>query len=310
MSGPTSPPGWLTTRLGQAPVALETTLLAHGVPSASALALHERLSKVVREEGAAPALVGLVEGRATVGMTDDELRALLAAETVPKVNTSNLGAHMRRRSHGATTVSATMELSAAAGVRVFATGGLGGVHRRYAERLDVSSDLTALARFPVAVVASGVKSMLDVGSTREALETLGVPVVGWRTDSFPAFYLRDSGSGVDARFDDEADLAAFLDFELDRTERGVLVAQPIPEQAALAAKDLERWLGESEAKARAAGASGRSVTPRTLEALHEASGGATLRANLALVEANARLSARLATRLGEGGASREAERGA
>jgi pseudouridine-5'-phosphate glycosidase len=223
-------------------------------------------------------------------MVPEELASLLRAERVDKINTANLGLAIHRGAHAATTVSATMELAAAAGVRVFATGGIGGVHR--GGRWDVSADLTALARWPVAVVCSGVKSLLDVESTREMLETLGVPVIGFGTDRFPAFYLRESAAGVDARFDDAAALARFVRAELGRSGRGMVVANPIPAAEAIARPEWERWL--SAATARAAHTPGRSITPAVLAALREISGGATLRANLTLVRENARLAARLA----------------
>lgn len=277
-----------------APLALESTLLLHGVPRDSALSLHRELAAIARARGATPLLVGVFAGVPTVGLSDDQLAAMLAAPHVEKLNTGLLGVALHRRQHGATTVSTTMELAAAAGVRVFATGGLGGVHRGLTERLDISADLLAFTRFPVAVVTSGCKSILDVPSTRELLETLGVPVIGFRTDRFPAFYLRDGGIGVDARFDDRADLAAFLRHELARTGRGVVVANPIPEPDQLMPVEWAHWLAQAEAKARADGATGRDITPAVLAALHEISAGATLRANLALVKANTDLAARLA----------------
>lgn len=276
-------------------VALETTLLCHGVPKESARPLAEELDAIVREAGGVPALVGVVAGVPTVGMTGDELAAMLKAEAVEKVNTANIGLAMHGKRHAATTVSATMELAAAAGVRVFATGGIGGVHRGYGERLDVSSDLAAFTRFPVAVVTSGVKSLLDVVATREALETMGVPVVGYQTDRFPAFYLRDGGTGVDARFDDVDELAGFVRFELARTGRGIVVANPIPAGDQIASLEWDGWL--AEATARAGDARGRDVTPRVLSLLHELSGGRTLAANLALVKSNARLAGAIAARM-------------
>ncbi|TVQ32743.1 MAG: pseudouridine-5'-phosphate glycosidase [Phycisphaeraceae bacterium] len=275
-------------------VALETTLIVHGVPREAGRALARELADIVRAEGAEPALVGVVRGEPVVGMSDDQLDAMLAEAHVEKANTANLGVLMHRRAFGATTVSATMQLAADAGVRFFATGGVGGVHHGLAERLDISADLGAFTRFPVAVVSSGVKSILDVVSTREALETLGVPVVGFRTDRFPAFYLRESEAGVDARFDDEADLAAFIRSELERTGRGVLIANPIPAADELADSDWRNWLAEADSRLHAEPTTGRDVTPRLLAHLHDISGGATLRANLALVKSNARLAAKLA----------------
>lgn len=275
-------------------IALESTLLVHGVPKEAALPLAESLDVLVRSAGAQPALVAVIEGRGIVGVSRDQLQTLLSQPSVAKLNTSSLGVAMARKLSGATTVSTTMELAAGAGVRVFATGGLGGVHRGYGEHLDISTDLMALTRFPVAVVASGCKSILDVPSTRELLETLGVPVIGWQTDRFPAFYQRDGGVGVDARFDDVADLAAFARSELVRTGRGLVIANPIPAADEIPASQWLIWLAEAEQRARAEGARGRDVTPAILKAVHEISGGATLKANIALVKSNALLGARLA----------------
>ena len=272
-------------------VALETTLLLHGVPKPQALPLAAELAAIVREAGAHPALIGVVAGTPTVGMTEAELAMLLEAPRVPKVNTASLGVALHRKEHAATTVSTTMELAAAAGVRVFATGGLGGVHKGFGSSLDISADLAAFTRFPVAVVCSGVKSLLDVQATREALETLGIPVVGFQTDRFPAFYLKSSKAGVDARFDDAADLARFAATEMARTGRGVVVCNPIPDAEEIAPADWDRWY--EEASALAAGAAGRDVTPAILGHLHQVSKGATLRANLALIHSNTRLAARL-----------------
>jgi len=283
----------LVNRASERSVTLETTLLVHGVPKSEGPRLNDDLYRVVRDNGAEPAVVGVVAGKPTVGMTPQELQLLFDAEDVPKANTANLGVFIHRKQHAATTVSATMELAAGAGVRVFATGGLGGVHKELTERLDISADLAAFARFPVAVVTSGVKSLLDVESTREALETLGVPVVGYKTDAFPAFYLRKSNAGVDARFDDINSLAAYVNYELQRTGRGVVVANPIPESDEITLPKWEEWLGEAEWRAKEAGVVGRSVTPAVLGALHDISGGATLRANLALVRDNARVAAEL-----------------
>ncbi len=279
-------------RAGPRAVALETTLLLHGIPRAESLPFSRELNAIVGAEGATPALIGILRGRAIAGLSETELAEMLALPDVPKVNTSNLGLALHAQRTGATTVSATMELASRAGIAHFATGGLGGVHFGFAERLDISADLAAFSRFPVAVVTSGVKSILDVVSTREALETLGVTVVGFQTDRFPAFYRRESDARVDERFDDANTLADFLRFELARTARGIVVANPIPRDAELPEADWNRWL--AEAQRRAAGAAGRDATPAILGALHDLSNGATLRANLALVRSNARLAARLA----------------
>ena len=276
-------------------LALETTLLVHGVPADSAPTLDRELRDICRSEGTTPALVGVVSGTPTVGMTEDDLALLLEQGTsVPKANSANLGVLCHWGSHAATTVSATMELASGEGVRVFSTGGLGGVHKGYGCNLDVSADLGAFARFPIAVVASGVKSLLDVGATREALETLGVPVIGYRTDAFPSFYTRDSGHTVDARIDEVDELAAYLNAEIERTGRGVLVCNPIPEADALDPDEFDGWLEQAEDEAEDREISGRSVTPFLLGRLHELSHGKSLEANLALVRSNVRLGAQLA----------------
>ena len=278
-------------------VALETTLLAHGVPRDAAMPLYDELVAIIEREGSQAAAIGITAGRARADLTRDEVLTLLDSRPV-KMNTANVGLAMFRKSSGATTVSTTMEIAAANGIAVFATGGLGGVHKHYGTQLDVSADLAAFARFPVAVVASGVKSILDVVATRELLESLGVPVIGFRTDRFPAFTVSDSNAGVDGRFDDEEELADFLRFELGRTGRGVLVCNPVPMASAIASERFAGWLAEAEHRASEAGVSGRGVTPFVLGALAEISAGETLRANLALVKNNARLAARLASRMG------------
>jgi len=292
----------LVSRTAPNSVALETTLLLHGVPKGQGRPLNDELASIVRANGGTPTTIGVVHGVPIVGLTEGELDTLLAAEKVAKSNTANLGLFLHSKQHAATTVATTMELAAAAGVRVFATGGLGGVHRGYAHHLDISADLAAFTRFPVAVVTSGVKSLLDVAATRELLETLGVPVVGFGTDDFPAFYQRFLGSPgagpkVDARFEDVNDLARFVNAEMTRTKRGVVVCNPIPGADEIPAAQFETWLAEATADASRQGIQARDVTPFTLGSLHRLSNGATLRANLALVKSNAALAARLAANL-------------
>lgn len=287
----------LIKRVTSRAVALETTLLVHGVPRSRSAAIAGELDRIVREEGSLPALIGVIRGAAVVGMNHDELGGMLEDSSVEKINTANLGYAMHAGRNAATTVSSTMEIAAYAGLRVFATGGIGGVHRGYSERLDISADLLAFTRFPVAVVTSGVKSILDVVSTREALESLGVTVVGYRTDAFPAFYLRDGGCGVDVRFDDPDELAAFIRYELPRSGRGIVIANPIPDRSEVGRDQWEQWLAQAVETARASDATGRGVTPAVLAALHEVSGGRTLEANIELVKSNARLAAMLESRL-------------
>lgn len=285
----------LLNRAGSRAVALETTLLLHGVPAGQGKPLARDLASIIESEGATAALCGVVAGVPTVGMSEAELDTLLASPKVPKANSPNLGVILHNRSHGATTVSTTMELAAAAGVRVFATGGLGGVHRHLEQRLDISADLFAFTRFPVAVVTSGCKSLLDVENTREMLETLGIPVIGFRTNRFPAFYLRESEAGLDARFDSPEELASFVASELLRTGRGIVVANPIPQEHELSRADWDRWLASAQAES--ASATGRDVTPALLGKLHTLSGGLTLKANVELVRSNARLAGQIAARM-------------
>lgn len=292
----------ITSRAVSPAVALETTLLLHGVPTSEAEELHHALSSIVRNAGAHPALVGVVNGVPTVGMTDAELKMLLAGGKVAKSNTSNLGVLLASGAHAATTVSTTMELAAAAGVRVFATGGIGGVHKGFGQSLDISADLMALTRFPVAVVTSGVKSLLDVAATREMLETLGVPVVGFQCEEFPAFYLRSLPRvklELDASFADASSLARFVDAELARTGRGIVVCNPIPKASELNAQEFGLWLSQAEVQADAAGASARQRTPAILAALHQISGGRTLKANLELVKSNTALAGQMAAAIAE-----------
>lgn len=281
-------------------VALESTLLTHGVPRATAIPLAQQLRELVRHAGAEACLVAVIDGEPITSVSDAQLASLLNTPDLQKLNSANLTLAMHRKRSGSTTVSATAAIAYGDGIRVFATGGLGGIHRNMAAGLDVSSDLGALATTPIAVVASGVKSLLDVHATREALEALGVPVVGYRTDVFPAFYLRSAtpAIGVDERFDDAADLAGFLRVHLNRSRTAVVVANPVPAEEEIAAETLDDWLEQAHGRARASAVSGRGVTPFVLKELHELSNGATLRANIALIKSNASLAASLAVQLG------------
>lgn len=278
-------------------LALESTILTHGVPRAEALPLARELASIALEHGAQPVIFGLIDGQGDQGLDDARLQRLLQQPSgrVKKLNTSLLGAAKAQGFAGATTVSTTMELAAARGIRVFSTGGLGGVHHHLEQRLDISADLAAFTRFPVAVVTSGCKSLLHVINTREVLETLGVPVIGFGTDRFPAFYLRDGGCDVDARFDDVQSLAAYVRHELARTSRGVVIASPIPAEAEISQEDWTRWFSLAQQEAQAS--TGRDVTPALLASLHAISQGKTLAANLALIKNNVRLGAKLAVHI-------------
>lgn len=280
-------------RLSGRVLGIESTVFVHGLPRQPALDLAEELGALCAQRGVQLAIIGVMHGRPIVGLTPDELSLLIETQA-PKLNTANLGVALHSGSHGATTVSTTIELAAEAGLRLIATGGLGGVHKGYAHRLDVSSDVLALARYPVGVVCSGVKSILDIASTREALETLGVPVIGVGTDVFPAFMVRGSAETVDGRIDDPSGLARFLQAELGRggsaATRGVVIAQPVPAASAIDSAQMEAWL-EELAQANLTQVTGRGQTPSLLEKLRQISGGQSLEANLALLRANVELGA-------------------
>ena len=279
-------------------VALETTLVTHGLPHPQGLEAALELEQVVRTGGAVPATVGILEGAMRVGLTRAELERLAGARDVAKVSLGNLAAVVASNTPGSATVAATLFVAAQTGIRVFATGGIGGVHRDAAESGDVSADLTALGRFPVAVVCAGAKAILDLPRTVEMLETLGVPVLGFGTDEFPAFYRRSSGQRVDRRCDSVDELArvARAHWELG-LRTGVLVANPIPEADELPRAAYEQALEGALAEAAERGLRGREVTPFLLDRLRELTGGATVKANLALLRNNARVATELARAL-------------
>jgi pseudouridine-5'-phosphate glycosidase len=283
---------------GRAVVALESTVVTHGLPSPDGVRTALEMEDRVRAAGATPASIGLLDGQARVGLSAVELERLAGTPGTVKVNLGNLAATLAARAAGSTTVAATMLVAARAGIGVFATGGIGGVHRGAEETDDVSADLTALARFPVAVVCSGAKAVLDLPRTRERLETLGVPVLGWRCDEFPAFWRRASGLAVDRRFDDLAALAEAIRVQRALgTGTGVVVANPVPGSAELDGPTYERALAEALAAAAAERIRGRDVTPFLLERMRSATGGAAMQTNLALLLDNAGVAGALAVEL-------------
>ena len=286
---------------GHPVVALETTLVTHGLPHPEGLTVADELEAEVRSAGGVPATLGVLDGHIVAGLTPAELERLATAPRVAKVNLSNLAACLTSGAPGSTTVAATVFAAHRLGIRLFATGGIGGVHRDAGETGDVSSDLAALARFPVAVVCAGAKAVLDLPKTVEALETLGVPVFGWETDHFPAFYRRDSGLPVDRRFDTLPELskavAAHLGLGLDT---GVIIGNPIPPDHEMPAELYERSLAEALRDAAARGVRGREVTPFLLERLRALTEGASIFSNRALLRANAGLAGRLAKELASG----------
>lgn len=280
-------------------VALESTLISHGLPSPDNLEVAHEAERTVRAEGAVPATVGVIGGVAKVGLDEDELELMATAGDVAKLSARDLAVAAAKGSHGATTVAATAHLASLAGIRLFATGGLGGVHREADESWDVSADLATLARTPVAVVCSGVKSILDVPATLEYLETLGVPVVGFRTRRFPGFYLTDSGSPLDWAVEDEREAAHVLRAlpELGFERTGLVVANPLPEEEQLDPELHDRALRAGLEELWRRGVRGKDVTPFLLDRFATETEGKSLRVNKRIILQNARLAARIAVAL-------------
>jgi pseudouridine-5'-phosphate glycosidase len=279
-------------------VALESTIISHGMPWPQNVATALHVEAEVRAHGAVPATVAVLDGRLKAGLSDADIERLgRAGPAVPKLSRRDLALALARGQTGATTVAATMIVAARAGIRVFATGGIGGVHRGAGESFDISADLLELAHTPVAVVCAGVKSILDIGLTLEVLETQGVPVIGYGTDRLPAFFARDSGFGVDARLDTPAQVAQVLQAQWALGLAGVLIAQPVPEAHALPRERVDAAIAAALADASAQGVTGKAVTPFVLARVNELTGGNSLAANIALILNNARLAAEVAGEL-------------
>ena len=279
---------------GGAVVALESTLISHGLPRPDNLRLAREAESIVREEGAVPATVAVIGGHPKVGLDGGELQLLADTEGIVKLSTRDLPFAVARGIHGATTVAATAHLAARAGIRLFATGGLGGVHRGARESWDVSADLLALSRTPVVVVCAGVKSILDVPATLEYLETVGVPVAGFRTRRFPGFYLTDSGSPLDWQLDSEEEAARLVLALPQGGTGGAVLANPIPPEGQLDPVMHERALAAGLEELRTEGLRGKDVTPRLLQRFRTETGGASLKVNEEIIRRNARLAARIA----------------
>jgi pseudouridine-5'-phosphate glycosidase len=280
---------------GRPVVALESTIISHGLPRPDNLGIAREIEQAVRDAGAVPATVAVVDGRPRIGLDDAALERIATGAAV-KASVRDLAVVAARGGDGATTVAATAHLAARAGIAVFATGGLGGVHREARDSWDESADLGTLARTPMLVVCAGVKSILDVPATLERLETLNVAVLGYRTDRFPGFYLADSGFPVPWRVESPAEVAAVLRARRDvgTEDCGVLLANPIAAEAQLDPGLHASVLAGGLAAARAAGVAGKDVTPFLLDYFHRETGGASLAANVDLVKANARLGAEVA----------------
>jgi pseudouridylate synthase len=277
-------------------VALESTIISHGLPRPNNLETARRIEQAVRDNGAVPATIAVVDGQVCVGLDDAQLETVATSDDIVKVSVRDLGTVVARGGHGATTVASTSHIATLAGIRVFATGGLGGVHRQARETWDESADLTTLGLTPVTVVCAGVKSILDVAATLERLETLNIGIVGYGTHRFPGFYLTDSGFTLEFRVDSPEEVAAVMAARHAlQLESALIVAYPLPPADALD-RELHDWVLASGMDASAsAGVMGKDVTPFLLDWFHRETSGASLTANIKIVLNNAALAARIAT---------------
>lgn len=279
--------------LGAPIVALESTVITHGLPHPQNLELARDMEKQVRDNGATPATVALLDGKIRIGLSDLELIRLSESESTLKVSHRDFATAIVKKADGGTTVAGTMYAANMAGIKVFATGGIGGVHKESA--FDISTDLRSLAEIPTIVVCAGAKAILDLPATLEYLETMGVPVIGYQTDEFPAFYSRESGLSVSARLDSPEEIADFAKAHWNLGMKGgILVTNPIPEKDAISAAKMEPMIAKASAEAIEQGIHGQKLTPFLLGRISELTKGKSLKANLALLLNNARLAAEIA----------------
>lgn len=280
---------------GRPVVALESTIISHGMPYPRNVQTAREVEQIIRDHGAVPATIAILDGVPRIGLDDAELDLLGSDDNVRKVSIRDLPFVVATKAHGATTVASTMRLAALAGIKVFVTGGLGGVHRGGESSMDISADLTELSLTDVAVVSAGVKSLLDIGRTLEVLETLGVPVISVGEDDFPSFYSRTSGFRSPLRLDDAATIAATMKAKWDLgLAGGLVIANPIPEADEIPADQIGALIEQAVAEAEQRGITGSAITPFLLGRIVELSDGDSLRANIALVKHNARLGAQIA----------------
>jgi pseudouridine-5'-phosphate glycosidase len=276
-------------------VALESTVIAHGLPYPDNLKTAEMMEKTVRQNGAVPATMGLLDGRIVVGLSDPQIERMAKDKHVAKVSRADFGPVLASKQTGATTVAATMIVSAAVGIRFFATGGIGGVHRGAQSTFDISADLYDLSRTPVAVICAGPKAVLDIGLTLEVLETLGVPVIGYGTTQLPAFYYPDSGYSLNFSCSTPQEMARVAHTQWNLTLRsGLLITNPPPPKSAMNREKTESIIEEALRAAEMIGVRGKTVTPFLLSQVLALSNGKTLKANIALLKSNAKLAAQIA----------------
>lgn len=285
---------------GQAVVALESTIISHGMPYPENISTAQSLEDTIRQAGAAPATIAVLDGRIKIGLSKEQIEFLGQADNIKKASRRDLPVIIAEGAHAATTVAATMIAASMAGIRVFATGGIGGVHRGAETTFDISADLQELARTDVAVVCAGAKAILDLQLTLEYLETLGVPVLGYGTDELPAFYSRSSGLKVDSRVDTPQQAAAVLAAKWTcGLKGGVLITNPIPEKFSMQKEKIDNAIEVALAEARRIGIYGKELTPFLLEKIKELTGGESLSANIELVKNNAAVAAGIAVAYAE-----------
>ncbi|MDF2521153.1 MAG: psuG [Clostridia bacterium] len=276
-------------------VALESTIISHGMPYPDNMTTALELERIIRDNGAVPATIAIIHGRIKIGITQQELEFLAQSKDILKVSRRDIPSVIALGKNGATTVASTMIFAHMAGIKIFATGGIGGVHRGAETSFDISADLTELSQTDVAVVCAGVKSILDIGKTLEKLETLGVPVLGHQTEEFPSFYTRGSGFGVDYKFDKPEEAAKMLKAKWDLDLKGgVVVANPIPAEYEANQEMINKAIDSAISELNEKSVNGKEVTPFLLSKVKELTGGESLEANIALVKNNAKLAAQIA----------------
>ena len=288
----------LAVHTGRPFVALESTILSHGMPYPENLTFAREVERIIRAEGAVPATMAIIDGRLKAGLTEEELERMCRADGVVKASRRDLPIVVANKLTAATTVATTMILANMAGIHIFATGGIGGVHRGGEDSMDISADLQELAHTPVAVICAGAKMILDIGRTLEYLETMGVPVLGLDTDDFPAFYCRKSGFGVDFNAKTPEDVAAIAKVKWDMgLAGGMLIGNPVPEEYAMDFDEMSAVIDKAMAQAEEAGVKGKNITPFLLAHIVELTGGDSLKTNIQLAYNNARAAAKIAVAL-------------
>lgn len=285
---------------GQAVVALESTIIAHGMPYPDNIETALDIERIIRDKGAIPATIGIIDGKIKVGMTEEEIKFLGQSDQVTKVSRRDMPAVLAQKLHGATTVAGTMIAASLAGIEIFVTGGIGGVHRGADKSFDISADLQELKQTGVTVVSAGIKSILDIKSTLERLETFGVPVLGYKTSEFPAFYSRKSGYEVDYKLNSAREAAKTIEVKRNLgLSGGILIANPVPEGDSINFEVMNNYIEKALREAETKEIIGKEITPYLLDKIKGITDGRSLRTNISLVKDNAKVGAEIAVKLAE-----------